>query len=61
MLRKTLRFYLKKTSNVKNTVLQWVLQNILEYQKFSRTEKFMTDFYKMDFIKDIMLVKENVT
>ena len=61
MLRKTLRFYLKKTSNVKNTVLQWVLQNILENQKFSRTEKFMTDFYKMDFIKDIMLVKENVT
>ena len=61
MLRKALRFYLKKTSNVKNTVLQWVLQNILENQKFSRTEKFMTDFYKMDFIKDIMLVKENVT
>ena len=46
---------------MKNTVLQWVLQNILENQKFSRTEKFMTDFYKMDFIKDIMLVKENVT
>ena len=36
----------------KNTLLQRILQNILENQTFQRTEKFiMTDFYEIDFMK----------
>ena len=44
---------------MKNTLLQWILQNILENQMFQTTAKFiMTDFYKIDFMKGIFrLVK----
>ena len=42
----------KDISNVKNTLLQWILQNILEKQTFQRTAKFiMVGSYEMDFIK----------
>ena len=42
----------KDISNVKNTLLQWILQNILEKQTFQRTAKFiMAGSYEMDFIK----------
>ena len=35
-----------------NTLLQWILQNILENQMFQRIAKFiMADFYEMDFMK----------
>ena len=44
---------------MKNTLLQWILQNILENQMSQTTAKFiMTDFYKIDFMKGIFrLVK----
>ena len=44
---------------MKNTLHQWILQNILENQEFQRIGKFiMVDFYEMDFMKGIvMLVK----
>ena len=60
MKGKMLCFYLKKDiSKVKNTMLQWILQNILEDQTFQRIAKFMmTDSYEMDFMIDIVtLVK----
>ena len=52
---KNVMFWLKKdTSKVKNTLLQWILQNILENQTFQRKAKFtMVDFYEMDFMKDV--------
>ena len=44
----------KDTSKVKNTLLQWILQNILENQTFQRIAKFiMADFYEMDFMNGI--------
>ena len=49
----------KKTdiSKVKNALLQWILQYILENQTFQRISKFiMTDFYVMDFVKDIAIL-----
>ena len=40
---------------MKSTLLQWILQNILENQTFQRKAKFiMGDFYKMDFMKGIV-------
>ena len=37
---------------MENTLLQWILQNILENQMFQRIAKFiMADFYEMDFMK----------
>ena len=44
---------------MENTLLQWILQNILENQTFQRIAKFiMADFYKMGFIKgSVVLVK----
>ena len=60
MKGKMLCFYLKKDiSKVKNTMLQWILQNILEDQTFQRIAKFMmTDSYEMDFMIGIVtLVK----
>ena len=39
----------KETPKVKNTLLQWILQNILENQTFQRIAKFiMVDSYEMD-------------
>ena len=51
-------FWLEKDiSKVENTLLQWILQNILENQTFQRTAKFiMTDFYEMDFMKGIVIL-----
>ena len=57
---KNVMFWLEKDiSKVENTLLQWILQNILENQTFQRIAKFiMTDFYEMDFMKGIVtLVK----
>ena len=42
---------------VKNTLLQWLLHNILENQKFQRIPKFITaDFYEMDIMKGIVIL-----
>ena len=39
-------------SKVENTLLQWILQNILENQTFQRIAKFiMADFYEIDLVK----------
>ena len=44
-------------SKVENTLLQWILQNILENQTFQRKAKFiMVDFYEMDFMKGIIIL-----
>ena len=58
MKGKMLCFYLKKDiSKVKNTMLQWILQNILEDQTFQRIAKFMmTDSYEMDFMIGIAIL-----
>ena len=44
---------------MKNTLLQWILLNLLENQRFQRITKFiMVNFYKMDFMKgNVILVK----
>ena len=44
---------------MENTLLQWILQNILENQTFHRIAKFiMADLYKMDFMKGtVILIK----
>ena len=46
-------FWLEKDiSKVENTLLQWILQNILENQTFQRIAKFiMADFYEIDLVK----------
>ena len=51
-------FWLEKDiSKVENTLLQWILQNILENQMFQRIAKFiMADFYEMDFMKGIVIL-----
>ena len=42
----------KDTSKVEYTLLQWILQNILENQTFQKIAKFvMVDFYETDFMK----------
>ena len=47
-------FNQKKTYQIKNTLLKWILQNVSENQKVQRTEKFiMAGFYVMDFMKGI--------
>ena len=47
----------KDRSKVENTLLQRILQNILENQMFQRMAKFiMVDFYKMDFVKGIVIL-----
>ena len=48
----------KDISKVESTLLQWILQNILENQTFQRTEKFiMADFYEMHFkMKGIVIL-----
>ena len=52
-------FSLKKdTPKVKNTLLQWILQNILENQVFQRIANFiMINFYEMNLMKgNVILV-----
>ena len=50
----------KEISKVENTLLQWILQNILENQTFQRMAKFiMADFYEMDFMKGIFFLQYN--
>ena len=51
----------KDISKVRNILLQWILQNIIEKKMFQRIAKFiMVDSYKMDFMKgDFILVKLN--
>ena len=46
-------------SKVKNILLKWILENILENQTFQRTGKLtIADFYDMDFMKGtVILVK----
>ena len=47
----------KDRSKVENKFLQRILQNILENQMFQRMAKFiMVDFYKMDFVKGIVIL-----
>ena len=47
----------KDTSKLKNALLQWILQNILENQTFQRIAKFiLVDSYEMDFIKGIVIL-----
>ena len=47
----------KDISRAENTLLQWILQNILENQMLQRSTNFVTaDFYEMDFIKDIVIL-----
>ena len=42
---------------LKNTLLQWILLNILEIQTFQRIAKFnMVDFYEMDIMKGIVIL-----
>ena len=49
----------KDSSKVKNRLLQWIFQNILENQTFRRIAKFiMVDSYETDFMKgNVILVK----
>ena len=48
-------FNLKKTYQMKSTLLKWILQNTSKNQKVQRTAKFiMTRFYEMDFMKGIV-------
>ena len=48
----------KDTPKVKNTLLQWILQNILENQVFQRIANFiMINFYEMNLMKgNVILV-----
>ena len=47
----------KDTSKVKNTLLWWILQNILENQMFQRISKFiMVDSHETDFMKGIVIL-----
>ena len=47
----------KDISRAENTLLQWILQNILENQMLQRSTNFvMADLYEMDFIKDIVIL-----
>ena len=49
----------KDASKVKNTLLEWILQSILENYTFQRITNFvMVDSYEMDFVKrTVILVK----
>ena len=55
---KNIMFWLEKdVSKLKNTLLQWILQNILENQTFQRIAKFtMADFYETVFMKGIVIL-----
>ena len=49
---KNVMFWLEKDkSKGENTLLQWILQNILENKTFQRIAKFV-----MDFMKDIVVL-----
>ena len=49
----------RDSSKVKNRLLQWIFQNILENQTFRRIAKFiMVDSYETDFMKgNVILAK----
>ena len=52
-----LRSEKKNASKVKNTLLQWILKNILENLMFQRTARFiMVDSCKINFMKGIVIV-----
>ena len=47
----------KEISKVENTLLHWILQNILENYTFQRIAKFiMVEFHKMDFKEGIVIL-----
>ena len=47
----------KEISKVENTLLQWILQNILENHTFQRIAKIiMVEFHKMDFKEGIVIL-----
>ena len=47
----------KDTSQVKNILLQWILQKIIENQTFQRIAKFIiVDCYDMAFMKGIVIL-----
>ena len=55
--KKSVVFIKKDISKVKNTLLLWIFQNILENQTFQRVANFITvDFYEMDFMKGIVVL-----
>ena len=55
--RKMLFWLEKNLSKVENTLLQWILETILENQTFQRKAKFiMRDFYEMNFMKGIVIL-----
>ena len=42
---------------MKNTLLHWILQNILESQTFQSKAQFsMANFYEIDFMKGIVIL-----
>ena len=48
----------KDTPNIKNILLQWLLQKILENQTFHRIAMFiMVDSYEIDFMKILLFTK----
>ena len=52
-----LRSEKKNASKVKNTLLQWILKNILENLMFQRIVRFiMVDSCKMNFMKGVVIV-----
>ena len=55
---KNVMFWSKKdVSKVKNTLLQWILRNILETWTFQRIAKlFMVDSYEMDLVKGMVIL-----
>ena len=57
--KKGLTLIKQDISKLKNTLLQWILQNIVENQTFQRIAKFiMADFYEINFMKGtVILVK----
>ena len=50
----------KEISKVENTLLQWILQNVLEHQTFQTIAKFiLVDFYEMDFMTGIEILSKS--
>ena len=48
----------KDTPKIKNILLQWLLQKILENQTFHRIAMFiMVDSYEIDFMKILLFTK----
>ena len=50
----------KDISKVENTLLQWIVQNVLEHQTFQTIAKFiLVDFYEMDFMTGIEILSKS--